>query len=270
MKIGLGKSVSLILGAFLLVPSQSSNSTGQVGPSKNEAQISQTKNAAHAPEYDVNVLSVSPVKRSLSSDPLYFVEYDYEFRGRKQVYIRGVGSVSAKGTLEYFVFDPQIEFRESRDGRPLVTVQLDEIIVFGGPPPAGNFPDDTEFSPTVREGIWSEPGVSFHDNAAEVLAKYFPSGYAVEQKDSLDSYKTQYREMPGLADPNLIGEVAVLVSHPFKSEKGKFYFHVRFAVRETRVKSSTFHPPSREVVDAAEDLIGKLTKELQRAGSLQR
>jgi len=266
MKMGLMTlaAVAVLVDGFAL-----GQSVAQVNSTKPVDTPSQTANVVHTQEYDVKVLRVVAAEVSESGSPVHLVEYEYEFRGRSQVNIRGLGDVSAKGRLEYFTFDPHIEFRDAVAGKTIAIVPLQETIVFGGPGLTVDFPKDTELSPTIREGVWTEPMSSFHDNATRVLARYFPSGIAAQEQDKVESYKTQYKQMDGLRDHNVIGEVAVLVSHPFRTEKARFYFHVQYAVRESRTKSPEFHPASREVITAAEDLIDRLIKELQKTGSAQ-
>jgi hypothetical protein len=232
--------------------------------SRPSATPSQTANVAHAQDYDVTVSSVVATDTLLSGRPLRRVEYAYEFRGRRYVYIRGLGMMDAKGDLKYWTPDSAVEFREAPYGNPIVTVPLEETITFGGPLGV-DIPAESDFSSVMREGRWMDhdSASSFHDTAVAVLGQYFPSGYVASQKNTVDYYMTQYHRLEGLRDGNLVGEVAVLVSHPIQEEKGGVTFHLQYAARESRVKSSSYRQASQDVIALAESLIQKLMNDLQ-------
>ena len=232
------------------------------------ATPSQTANVIHAQDYDVTVSSVVATDVLLSGRPLRRVEYAYEFRGRRYVYIRGLGMVDAKGDLKYWTPDSAVEFRQAPYGNPIVTVPLEETIAFGGPP-RFDIPAESDFFPVMREGRWMyrDSTSSFHDTAVAVLGKYFPSGYVANQRDTVDYYMTQYRRLEGLRDDNLIGEVSVLISHPIMAEKGNITFHLQYAARESRAKSSTYRQASQDVITAAEGLVQKVMSDLQATRS---
>src|SRR5262249_25895385 len=84
-------------------------------------------NKAHGANYEVNVTSVVE-KSTLESKVVYEITYSYEFRGRNTVYVRGLGTIPAKGNFSYLTSDLQLEFLESATGPVLAAVQLEETI----------------------------------------------------------------------------------------------------------------------------------------------
>ncbi|HEY2168982.1 MAG TPA: hypothetical protein VGJ30_05110 [Candidatus Angelobacter sp.] len=216
--------------------------------------------------YEIKVLHVTVMQNESSTNPVRLVEYQYAFDGRSSIYIRGIGDVPAKGNLAYFVAESDIEFRESPQGKIVATIPLHDEMVFGGPSTV-RFPNDADFPHSVREGMWAKPSNLFHASITKILVKYFPEGIDAEERDGIDYYKTQFQHLDVLDDPNLKGEIAVLISHPFSLRDGKFYFHLQFTARESRAKSPTFHDPGSSLIKVAEQFVNKLMAELENAGA---
>jgi len=134
--------------------------------------------------------------------PLYRVSYTYDFSGQRQIYIRGIGRVPAKGNLNYICSEDTIQFLDSEAGSVLYVVKLEHPVTLMGAP-ALSIPDETQFPGESRRGRWGGRG-TFPERAFEILNKTFPSGYRAYEKDKAISYLSTYAEVP-VADDDPYG-----------------------------------------------------------------
>jgi hypothetical protein len=162
---------------------------------------------------------------------LYRVSYSYDFPGHSRIYIRGVGSVPAKGDLNYISSEDRIEFFDAAEGNLLYVAKLEHPVTLMGAP-APNIPDETEFPRESRSGRWSGQG-PFAERAFAVLNKTFPSGYRTYEKDKLISYVSTYREVPQ-SDDGTHTEVSVLIQYPTSDASPSIKFTVAFTALERR------------------------------------
>src|SRR5439155_18613012 len=90
----------------------------------------------------------SAVKVFVATDtPGMFFPYRYDFRGRRTVYIKGLGTVPGRGEFEYLTREPGLEVRDAPGGAVLASVQLKETVVVAAKPPLNYVPPEKEFPP---------------------------------------------------------------------------------------------------------------------------
>jgi hypothetical protein len=180
----------------------------------------------------VSTVTINTVFR-IATHPqtLYRVSYSYDFPGHSQIYIRGVGRVSAKGYLNYISSEDKIEFLDAAKGNFLYVAKLEHPVTLMGAP-APNIPDEREFPRESRSGHWSGQG-AFAERAFAVLNKTFPSGYRTYEKDKLISYVSTYKEVPQ-SDDGTHTEVSVLIQYPTSDATPNIKFTVAFTALERR------------------------------------
>jgi len=207
-------------------------------------------------------VTLGPVlKLTVNSNPLYRVSYTYDFPGQKDIYIRGVGTVSPKGRLNYLHSGETIEFLDSPSGNSLYVAKLEHpTILMGGSAPA--LPDEIQFPRESRRGHWRGQG-PFAEKAFSVLEQYFRSGYRSFEKDSSLFYLTTYTEAPEAADGTRT-QVSVLISHPAKSNPQDVAFTVAFTARERRSHTGWRDAASDASRKSAETFVDGLLNALQR------
>jgi hypothetical protein len=163
--------------------------------------------------------------------PLFRVSYSYEFPGRKQIYIRGVGMVDSKGSMSYLYSENVLEFLDAPAGHILHTLNLDHpVTLMGGRSPS--IPDESQFPLESRHGRWPGPG-PFAPKALSVLDRSFQSGYRVYEKEQAVVYLTTYTEVPA-SDENLRTQVSVLISRSAKTESSDTPVTLAFKAQERR------------------------------------
>ena len=195
--------------------------------------------------------------------------YEYEFTGRSSVYIAGIGSAEAKGSLSYIVFEPAIEFRDSQHGNVLARLPLTETARTMGDD-STELPKESEFSENARSGTWKGPGM-FSSAAINVIQKYFPLGYAARNKNDMDYYITSYRGLE-VPDVQLRSQIALVVSHPYDKTNKQFSYHVQFVARDKPRMSSTYRygdDRSQKTLAAAAAFVSTLMTELDRKAGKQ-
>jgi hypothetical protein len=203
--------------------------------------------------------------RSTNREVVYKIGYRYEFPGRESVFIENIGLVPAKGRLTYFSYDSNLIFRESSSGRILIMVSLlgPEVhtSVVSGP----DFPDASEFSKSYRTGRWTS-STSFQSIANDLLNKTFLSGYRAYSANNVNYLQTTYTPLRDLP-PNLLAQIAVLVSHPYNPGNKQFEYHVQFVVREKRIQSGSWrYEIGEDSRKSAEQFISQLISKLEESG----
>jgi hypothetical protein len=220
-----------------------------------------TDNTITGPGYVVRASSV--IEKGISNGiTAYEVTYSYEFTGRSNVYITGIGISEPKGSLSYIIFEPAIEFRDSSLGVVLARLPLKETGTTMGED-STDLPKESDFSENARSGIWTGPGL-FSPKAINVIQKYFPLGYAARNKNATDYYITTYRGLE-IPDVQLRSQIALIVSHPYNKTDKQFSYHVQFVARDKPRMSSTYRygdDRSQETIEAAAAFVSQVISEL--------
>jgi hypothetical protein len=200
--------------------------------------------------------------RDTNDDLVYRISYDYELAGRNSVFIDNIGEVPARGRFAYFSYDSNLVFRDSRSGRVLASFSLLGAEAWTSVGSRPDFPDESEFPKTYRSGAWTFAS-SFQMIANVVLNKSFPSGYRAYSANDLNYIHTTYAALKDLS-PNLLGEIAVLLSQPYDAESKRFYYHIQFVVHEKRIQSGQWRSEiSDETRKSAEKFIDGLIAKLE-------
>lgn len=207
-------------------------------------------------------VTTKPVLRVAGGQhPLYRVSYSYNFPGRTQVYIGGVGTVGSKGSLEYLQSAETVEFFDVPGGNALYVIKLEHPITFmGSSTPA--IPDEAKFPQESRRGHWHGAG-PFAEKAFAVLEQHFPSGYRTFEKDTSVCYLTTYTETQETPDGTRT-QVSVLISYAAKSNPEDVIFTIAFTTRERRSHTDWRDVTSDVARNSAESFVGGLLNELQR------
>jgi hypothetical protein len=217
---------------------------------------------AGAQQSSVKVDATVSTFRATNNDLVYKISYSYDFVARRTVFIDNVGLVPARGRLAYFSYDSNIIFRESRAERVLLAVSLLGRDVYTSVGPAPDFPDESDFPKSYRSGVWVFSS-SFQIITNDVLNKAFPSGYKAYSANNLNYSQTTFTRLRNLP-VNLVGEIAVLVSHPYDVRNKTFEYHIQFLVREKRIQSAKWrYESSDETRQAAEAFIDNLIQKLE-------
>ena len=195
---------------------------------------------------------------------VFKVSFKYDFKRREQIYIDGIGAAPAKGAFTYFTNDSDVVFKDSAQGRRLALISLMGPEVYTSASFGPDFPDESQLSSVYRSGKWSYAS-SFTATANRIINQFFPSGYRAYETNDISHYQTTYASLRGLP-ANLIGQVSVLLSHPYDAKSGEFDYHIQFVVREKRVQSGKWrYELSQETNAAAElflnNLVGKFDEE---------
>jgi hypothetical protein len=237
---------------FLLIASIASGS----GVAEGQAPAGNSQSSPDSP-----VIFSSVFKVTVNSSPLYRVSYTYDFPGRGEVYIRGVGTVSSKGSLNYFHSGETLEFLDSPGGNTIYVAKIEHpTILMGGPAPA--IPEETQFPQESRRGHWRGQR-PFAEKAFSVLEQYFHSGYRTFEKETSLFYLTTYTEAPESPDGTRT-QVSVLISHPAKSAPQDVMFTMAFTARERRSHTDWRDAASDAAKKSAETFVDGLLNALQQ------
>ncbi len=186
---------------------------------------------------------VGKVKTTLG-DPIYKVSYEYDFGSSKTVYIKGVGQVPGKGKLTYLSHNSSVEFRESIAGPILAVAKTESLIpIINGTvdlPLPSHFPQP----PLGRDTRWDSKQ-SFQEIATETTTNKRFQAYAYEQ-DGVAYLTTTYCFIEGLPK-NLIGQIALRLSYPYRKDGGTTWYRVEVATRERRLKEADWIMPARSL-----------------------
>jgi hypothetical protein len=238
-------------------------------------QDSQEVNKAKGPNHSVNV--TKGIERTTAENTIvYQISYNYEFKGRTTVYIKGLGFVPSKGQFSYMSSEAQLEFRESETGPVIATVQLEETIRSQGSD-STEFPEESKFPSFFRSSSWSPPA-TFPVAAVKIIQKYFPSGHTARQSGSVNSFITTYRNLQ-IPNPNndvniqnLRSQIAVIVSQPYDPSVNGFIYHIQVVARDRPKLSTTWRygdNRNAKTISTAEEFVNTLISELGTAGGTQ-
>jgi len=211
----------------------------------------------------VNLRSV--VKVFLANDtPGYSIAYEYDFPQRRSVYIKGFGTVPAKGSFRYLTPDTQLEFRDSPAGQVLARVPLQQTIIVAAKPPLLPTPEVKDFPDDSQMFVWESPK-TLQERADTVLNKYFHLAPNSDCEKGTVFLRTTYTPLELKNSPvGVTAQVALLLSFPCDPASGKYFFQVKSRVMEGRTHSDEFRPTrDPDLVRAADSLIQSLVAEMK-------
>jgi hypothetical protein len=219
------------------------------------------QNQAQGPDFSVEVKKV--IKYGQPSEPLYWIEYQYEFKNRSEVYIAGLGLAAPSGHLNYLCKTLFLEFGESDAGPVLLKLPLKETSLEMGLPTA-EVPKRSDFSEAFNNGAWKGPA-PFSQRLDQVLGKYFHPPYMLCNIPDHLCVITTFSDLSdlGFAMPkNVKGEVALMVE--YTESKGHAGFKIYLKALESRTHDPDWlQPESIDVTKDAGLFAEKVSRELQ-------
>jgi hypothetical protein len=204
------------------------------------------------------------VKVFLAKDtPGYSIAYEYNFPQRRSVYIKGFGTVPAKGGFRYLTADTQLEFRESPEGKVLARVPLEQTVVVAAKPPLLPIPQVADFPEDSQMFDW-ESSQSLQKRADLVLNKYFHFAPNSDCEKGMTYVRTTYTPLELKNVPaGVTAQVALLFSLPCNTDAGKYTFQVKSRVMEGRTHSDDFRPTKDpDIVRAADNFVQNVIAEM--------
>jgi len=183
---------------------------------------------------------------------LYKVDYSYEFKGRDSVFIKGLGSVPAKGQFVYLTQDPKVEFLDSAGGHVIGVAYTLPTYSFLSPI---ELPSEDAFTKVARDELW-ECSASFQEMAIKALNKrsLLYQSYERDQVSCLLTTYTSLKELPDF----LCAQIALRLTYPYRTKDAKPLFRVQFAARERRIKEDKWR---RELCDEVQKVSNKYLDE---------
>jgi hypothetical protein len=157
--------------------------------------------------------------------------------------------------------DTEVRFLD-KGGAVLEAVSLkDATQLMGGS--ETDTPARSEFPDNFRLGFWKQKS-PFSLHAMKVLNQQFTSGLlpTITDVNGENFLTTEYQSLSGIPE-DLLGEVAVLVSHGDRSSNDELSFGVRWKARERRKLTRWRTPVSEPTKQAAEAFVSKLIAALQ-------
>jgi hypothetical protein len=194
-------------------------------------------NGASSDTYDVSVkhvlTSISPGDKLA----LYDVAFNYSFKGRDSVVIKGLGLVEPSGSFSYSANLPEIIFLSPDDHVELLRVNLVKTDVGMGSA-AEEYVKDEMFSQNMRTGRWMPAG-TFVTTAQNLIQHYYPQGYRLGGDDNTSRLYTGFRSLP-IQDSQTRAYIGLLIEYPQPAGKNspqiqpadELEFRVRYALRE--------------------------------------
>lgn len=225
-----------------------------------KAQHTTAPNKSRCEGFDVSVTLVKEVLTSQETK-LYDVAYNYEFKERTSVYIKGLGVVQPRGQFKYLTPDLELEFRAAADGQVITKVPLEITLVTAGSP-LTDAPDENEFPSDWKSGTWNSTA-SYPERVTAVLNRH--TTLRVLSIGQVNTYVTRYIPLSGLPN-HRFAQVAVVVSHPFDAGANGFTFRVRYLGRERR-SGTDWRALTSELTPHADLFVNNLIAEIQAAGS---
>ena len=195
----------------------------------------------------VDVKSV--VKVFLAKDtPGYLIVYDYDFPKRDWVYIKGLGTVPAKGSFRYLTTDKQIEVRDKPAGKTLASVPLQETVIVAAKPPLLSTPQLEDFPRDSQSFNWDSPK-TLQERAQTVLNTYFHLVPNDECEKDVAHIRTTFTPLDTKDMPTgVTAQIALLLSFPCSPKTSKYAFQIQSRVMEGRTHSDIFRPTSDPTV----------------------
>jgi hypothetical protein len=214
-------------------------------------------NFAESVNYRVKVDIVQPFRTS-GGHLLFRLSYDYEFKDRETVKIKGVGLVPASGKQKHLFDGEYLEF-EDESGSLLVRIKLKPNKMS---PEAGalDLPEESQFVNFLSDT--AQDPIAFLPKTFQKLNNWFPSGYIVRQEGQVTSFVTVYRDVEGLPS-NLRGQVAIRISYPYDSTNNQFFFRIYAITRQRPKKSADWLSPTPETQKVFDEFAKRLLKEFK-------
>jgi len=210
----------------------------------------------------VHVKSV--VKVFLAKDtPGYSIAYEYDFPHRRSVYIKGFGTVSAKGSFRYLTADKQLEFRDSPDGEVLAIIPLQETVIVAARPALLSTPNVEDFPREFHSFIWASPK-TLQEQAQLVVNKYFLFAPNSDCDKDVAHLKTTFMplQLKGVS-ASVTAQVALLFSFPCAPKTAQYSFEVHALVMEGRTHSDTFRPTrDPDILRSADNFVQNLLAQM--------
>jgi hypothetical protein len=203
------------------------------------------------------------IKQRDSGSDLFQVSYDYDFRGRRTVYIKNLGVMPASGQLSYLTTDPILDFKESADGVSLATVSVEETNISMAAD-STELPREADFSKGLVDGP-TMPLENIASAIVEVVQRHFPSGYRPNQVGDVLHYVTTYRTLP-IRNSNLRSQIAVDVSQPYLTVGDRARLRVQVAIRDRPRLSDTWRygdNRNQSTIEAGNALVAQIVEQLR-------
>jgi hypothetical protein len=218
---------------------------------------------------DVKLKNV--VKVLLTKDKQgYLISYEYNFPQRQWVYIKGIGTVPAKGKFRYLTSDSQLEFRDRLDGEVLVRVPLQETVIVAATPPLLPTPDIKDFPKEALRFDWVS-SATLQERAQIVLNKYFRLAQDSDCVNGSINMTTTFAplEVKNLP-PGTTAQIALLLSYPCITNSGKYSFKMTFRAMEGRTHSDDYRQTKdSKIIQAASSFVRDLVSEMNGSGAGQ-
>jgi hypothetical protein len=195
-------------------------------------------NTAKGDNYQVSVTSVMDVTSGRGT--LHQITYSYLFPGIKSVYIKGIGITTSAGSFSYMTSDPTLQFFDSPHGHLLAEVTLQVTGVPMGSSDA-ELPDMPPANSSFRSGSW-KPEATFPVAITAVIQKYFLS-YGTRDAGAEHYYLTTFRTLR-LSDPQISGQIALIVSQPYDVNGDQLSYRIQFVLRDRPRMSAKYRTGS--------------------------
>jgi hypothetical protein len=221
------------------------------------------QNGTDATAAKVNLRSV--VKVFLTNNiPGYSIAYEYDFPQRRSVYIKGFGTVPAKGSFRYLTSATQLEIRDSPEGQVLAQVPLHPTVIVAARAPLLPTPEVADFPADFKTFVWESPK-TLQERAEIVLNKYFHLAPNSDCEKGTVYVRTTYTPLELQNSPvGVTAQVALLLSFPCDPGSGKYSFQVKSRVMEGRTHSDEFRSTKdSDIVRAADNFVQSLVEEMK-------
>lgn len=192
------------------------------------------------------------------------IDYEYDFAGRSQVHIDGLGIVPASGHFQYVTTNTELIFSEvgTTSGAVLLRIPLHPTLSVAAKPPLTEIANITEFplAFSAYPSSASAPPLPIRMNA--VLGQHFR--YRPFESDGRTFIVTTFAPLPlrGVRE-GVVAEIALLLSFPYDRDTGQYNFHIQSLIREGRTHSDDFRPTTDDtIVSAARAYVDGIAKEL--------
>jgi hypothetical protein len=118
-----------------------------------------------------------------------------------------------------------------------------------------------------RSSDWT-PDSTFPPAVTGVIQKYFPGGYSTRDVGSQHFYLTTFRTLE-TADPQLVSQIAIIVSHPYDLSGSRISFRVQYVIRDKprfSAEFSTGDDTNKITQTAATDFLNVFLKDVSSQG----
>lgn len=230
----------------------------QFSPNVNGQTADDLINECKGRDYSVNVSTVQPINSPKGQ--FFSIEYSYNFKGRKTIFIKDVGETPGKGNLKHLYQGQVLEFWSSSAGEVLCKIKLQPN---KRPPEGGadDIPASSVFSTFQSSPTSIGSNSDFLTKLTEVLnnAKFT---YRINNQGGVTSVISNYQRLDGLPR-NLVGEIAVQISFPQQGNGNQFSFYIYQHARQKPRRSEEWGDISSESQKVLNDFIASLIQQLK-------